>query len=219
MIRGAFPLPPLDRLPSGRHRLERDQVEASQRGRLLLAVATAVADKGYGATTVADIVDRASVSRSTFYEQFPDKESCFLAAFDLGVDLLVGQVRTAAGALPSNADWRAHVRSDLTTYLAVLAAEPAFAWSVHVEVLAAGPAALEHRARIFELFTERTRRIYELARSQDRSLAELPREVFALHTGGMDELVRDRLRTRGAQALPDLAEPAIRATFALFGER
>src|SRR5882724_3806888 len=65
------------RLPSGRHGLAREAVVASQRGRLLDAMAEVVAEKGYQATTVADVVERAGVSRRTFYEQFPDREACF----------------------------------------------------------------------------------------------------------------------------------------------
>ena len=213
-----FRLPPLDRLPSGRHRLTREAVIESQRGRLLFAVAQIVAEKGYAATTVADIVDRASVSRSTFYEQVPDKEACFLAMFNLGVEFVLGQMREAWETLGSDRDWRAHVRSDLSTYMTVLASEPAFAWARHVEVLAAGPAALERRAQIFALFTDRTRRIHELACSADPSLRKLPPELFELHTGGMDELIRQRLRTRGAPGLPSLVEPAIAATLAMLGE-
>src|SRR6266498_996015 len=59
-----------DRLPSGRHGLTRETIVASQRGRLLDAMAAAVAEKGYAETTVSDVVDRAGVSRRTFYEQF-----------------------------------------------------------------------------------------------------------------------------------------------------
>jgi AcrR family transcriptional regulator len=212
-------LPPLDRLPSGRHRLTREAVIESQRGRLLFAIAQVVAEKGYAATTVADIVDRASVSRSTFYEQFPDKEACFLAMFNFGVEFVLGQMLEAREQLGPDQDWRAHVRSDLVTYLNVLAAEPAFAWALHVEVLAAGPAALERRAQIFALFTARTRRIHELARSADPSHPKLPPEVFELHTGGMDELIRERLRTRGVPGLAELAEPVVAATLAMLGDQ
>jgi AcrR family transcriptional regulator len=215
---GSSPLPQLDRLPSGRHRLSREAVQESQRGRLLFAIAQVVAEKGYGGATVADIVDRASVSRSTFYEQFPDKEACFLAAFDFAVEYVLGQMRDAWEQLGAGDDWRAHVRSDLTTYLKVLAVESAFARSLHLEVLAAGPAALDRRAQMFALFGDRTRRINELARAQEPSLPALPAEAFALHTGGIDEMVREWLRTRGADTLPELAEPALAATFALFGD-
>ena len=215
---GAFPVQPLDRLPSGRHRLSRDAVKQSQRGRLLYAIAQVVAERGYAAATVADIVDRASVSRSTFYEQFPDKEACFIAAFDYGVEFVLGQMQRAWEALGSREDWRAHVRSDLSTYLAVLASEPAFARALHVEVLAAGPVALSRRAEILALFSDRTRRIHERARQLDPSLPELPRAAFELHSGGVDELIRSRLLEGGVERLAELAEPVSTATLLLFGD-
>lgn len=208
----------LDRLPSGRHRLSREAVRHSQRGRLLVAVAQVVAAKGYGPCTVGDIVERARVSRSTFYEQFSDKEECFIAAFDVAVESVVARMSEAWESARGR-DWRSHVRSDITTYLMTLAAAPDFARAMHVEVLAAGPAALEKRAQVFAQFTERTRRLHEIARSENPSLPALPNAVFELHTGGMDELIREVLRTKGPGALPDLAEPATTATLALFGDQ
>lgn len=180
---------------------------------------TAVAEKGYRATTVGDVVERAGVSRRTFYEQFEDIEACFLGAYDTGVEIVLNRLATAAADLRKNDDWRAIIRSDLATYMDVLAGDPAFAWSLHIEALGAGPAALERRAKMFALFSERVRRLYDIARKQDSELPPLPPEAFLLHSGGVDELIRECLRTRGASALPELAEPAARATLALFGER
>lgn len=216
---GAGERRPSGRLPSGRHRLTREAVAESQRGRLLFAMAAAVAAKGYAAATVTDVVERASVSRGTFYEQFADKEACFLAALDTGVEVLLGRLAAAADALPEGAGWRARLRSDLRTYLELLAAEPAFAWTIHVETLAAGREALARRARIFAGFSARTRALNALARREDPALPHLPEEVFGFHSAGIDELVRETLRTRGARALPGLEEPALRATLALFGAR
>ncbi len=218
MAERPFPVPEMQRLHSGRHSLTREEVTSSQRGRLLFAIVQVVAEKGYGPATVADVVERAGVSRSTFYEQFLDKDACFLAAFDFGVQAVLGQMRTAAEPL-AKTDWKARVRSDLETYLGVLAAEPAFGWALHVQVLRAGQAALERRASFVALFSERTRRAYEVARSADATLPELPPEVFLFHSGGVDELIRECLRTRGPEGLPDVADTAIRATFALFGVR
>ena len=79
-------------LPSGRHSLTRDAVLASQRGRLLDAMAEAVAEHGYGATTIAHVVSRAGVSRKTFYEHFTDKEQCFLALYDAGIAYVLGRL-------------------------------------------------------------------------------------------------------------------------------
>jgi AcrR family transcriptional regulator len=216
---GSFSLPPLDRLPSGRHRLTRAAVAQSQRGRLLFAIAQVVAEKGYAAATVADIVDRASVSRSTFYEQFEDKEACFLAAFNFGVEYVLGQMREAweTGGGTDAGGWRDRVRSDLTTYLDVLASEPAFARALHFESLAAGAATLERRTQMLALFSDRTRRLHGLARREEPALAPLPAAAFAVHTGGLDELIREHLRIGGAETLPALADDAVAVTFALFG--
>ena len=69
-------------LPRGRHGLSREQVEASQRLRLMRAMAEVMAEKGYARTSVADILRRARVSRETFYELFDSKEDCFMSAFE-----------------------------------------------------------------------------------------------------------------------------------------
>ncbi|MCZ7630823.1 MAG: TetR/AcrR family transcriptional regulator [Microthrixaceae bacterium] len=44
----------------------------------------AMAEHGYAATSVAHILGRAGVSRTTFYELFDDKADCFLAAWRRG---------------------------------------------------------------------------------------------------------------------------------------
>jgi AcrR family transcriptional regulator len=92
-------------LPRGPHRLAREVVDASQRGRLLDAMAHAVAEKGFGAVSVADVIARAGVSRKTFYVYFRDKLDCFLAAYDVGVEVLLATVREAgAGEIVTSAD-------------------------------------------------------------------------------------------------------------------
>jgi AcrR family transcriptional regulator len=208
--------PPSDRLPSGRHRLTPEAVAESQRGRLLFAMVEVVAEKGYAATTVADVVEHAGVSRRTFYEQYPSKEACFLAAYDTGIEILLGRLRDAQAAL-GDIDWRARVRSDLETHLDLLAAQPSFARALHLEILGAGPAALERRAQIFGIFAERSRGAYAMARIEDPSRPELPAEIFSFQIGGLDELVRECLRTRGAAALPEVADAAVESTIALLG--
>ena len=206
------------RLPSGRHRLTRDAVLASQRGRLLEASVQVVAEKGYAATTVADIVARAGVSRRTFYEQFPDKEACFLAAYDTGVELVLGTIREAIDAVPVD-DWRARARASVETFMDVLAVEPAFAQALHIEMFGAGPAALRRRAEVFGLIAELWRGLHARAREEDPRLMVLPDDAFLALVGGLDELIRECLRTRGAAGLPELTEPALQVVFAFLGRR
>ena len=73
--------PLLSALNEGPARQSSGDVAAAQRRRMLAAMVAAVAEKGYVAVAVADVVSRARVSRATFYEQFTDKSDCFLAAF------------------------------------------------------------------------------------------------------------------------------------------
>ena len=133
-------------LPRGPHRLARDEVLASQRGRMLDAIAGVVAERGYGATSVADVLASAGVSRRTFYEHFRDKEACFLAAYDAGVEILMATMRDAGD------DLRPRIRA----FLATLAAEPAFASTFVIEVVAAGPRALERRRAVHDAFAAMT---------------------------------------------------------------
>jgi AcrR family transcriptional regulator len=126
------------RPPRGRHGLPPEVVARSQRDRLLEATMRIVAEKGYAATTVADLTKRAGISRTTFYELFADKEACFLAAYDNAVDILVRRISLAYEAQER---WPDRARAGLATLLEALAADPQQARLALVDVTAAGPAA------------------------------------------------------------------------------
>ncbi len=68
-------------LPRGSNSLPPEVVMLSQRGRLIEATAFHMDHKGYAATSVQDIIDRAGVSKTTFYKLFKDKEDCYLHCF------------------------------------------------------------------------------------------------------------------------------------------
>jgi AcrR family transcriptional regulator len=184
-------------LPRGRHRIEREVVLASQRGRLIDAIAAAVAEKGYSATTVADVVGRAGVSRKTFYEHFEDKLDCFLAAYDTGVELLLARLQSA-WERPGTFSER--LQYAVEAYLGTLADAPDFACTFIIEALAAGPRALERRAAVHARFAAQI----EAAHSQT-GLPELPHEAFAAAVGAVNELVAERVRQGRIESLPELA--------------
>src|ERR1700755_3613290 len=94
--------PAAPRLPAGRHGLPREFIAQNQRERIITALVDTVAERGYNATTVANITKAASVSRRTFYEHFADKEACFLAAYDMVADHIRASMRAAA---ESFGDW------------------------------------------------------------------------------------------------------------------
>ena len=140
-----------ERLPRGRHSLSREQVVASQRERMLRALAEAMTEKGYVGTSVADVLSGAGVSRETFYQQFSSKEDCFMGAFEAAVDAIVAAASWIRDAGDEPIEQFDRV---LGAYLAVLGGEPAFARLFLLEVYAAGPAALERRAQSQQRFVD-----------------------------------------------------------------
>ena len=207
---------PVVQLPRGRHELTREAVAATQRQRLLDGVAEAVAAKGYAATTIGDVVAAAAVSRRTFYEQFPDIESCFLAAYQAGMETLLAGIRPAVRRHEDRA-WRARVRVSIEAYLHELSVRPAAAWAYSIEALGAGPAVLAHRAHVMERWVEQWRGLLRIAVEQGHPPPPLSDEHLLLLVGGIEELVRDCLRSRGAQHLPELAGPVADIAIATFG--
>ncbi|MEU8895159.1 TetR/AcrR family transcriptional regulator [Nocardia sp. NPDC048505] len=149
--------PAARQLPRGRHGLPREQVIASQRERILQAMAEAMVENGYVGTSVAVILKRAGVSRETFYEQFRSKEDCFEAAYERAVAGLLNHIgHASADAAPATG-----AAADLDrmgrifgAYLDGLAAEPAYARLFLVEVYAAGSKAVARRAVLQESFVE-----------------------------------------------------------------
>jgi AcrR family transcriptional regulator len=130
--------PPTDLgpLPGGHHGLSREQIADSQRERLLAAIVQEAAGRGYRATTITEMVKRASVSTRDFYELFDGKEDCFLAAFDVVRDHVEDVITNAAAA---EDDWPRQVIAALRAALAFFAAEPDLARFCLVESVSATP--------------------------------------------------------------------------------
>jgi AcrR family transcriptional regulator len=119
-------------------------VEEIQRVRLLLALTEVCAESGVRGLTVSGVVDRAGVSRRTFYEIFTDCEGCLLAAVELAVERATRRVHTAPG---QDTKWSERVRAGLIALLRFFDEEPATGRLLVVETLAAGPKVLELRSR------------------------------------------------------------------------
>jgi len=178
---------------------------SSQRARMLDAVTRAVAEKGYSRVTVGDVVSVAGVSRRTFYEQFKDKEDCFLAAYATGTEALIGDMVEASLSVGDDADWREVLEAAIETYVGTLAADPEFARTFLVDVLGAGPAAVELRRRVYEQFVQQYVILARRAARQQPELGEVPEIYLRALVGGIGELVQQHVLTRDARSLPELA--------------
>jgi AcrR family transcriptional regulator len=135
--------------PSGIRSLPSDLVSAVQRERLLAAMLRATAELGYREVSVQEVLDRAGVSRPTFYEHFENKETCFLAAFDSAAARLRERLETAA---EDGEGWRGRLRLSLEELLRFVAGDPDAAMSLIVDARAACPPALERRDELLDHF-------------------------------------------------------------------
>jgi AcrR family transcriptional regulator len=190
----------IEQLPRGRHRLSREEVLTSQRGRMLRAIAEAVAEAGFAAVTVAEVIGRAGVSRETFYEQFSNKEDCFLQALDAVADRLE-QVLRAALAEPADCPV-ARLDRVLDAYLHALAAEPALAKAYLIDAYGAGPRATARRIELQQRFVDM---VAEVLGSSDQS------SRFACETvvAAIASLATARVGSGRADELPGLRQPLI----------
>jgi AcrR family transcriptional regulator len=135
------------RFPAGTRKLPVELVKAIQRERLIAAMLDAAATLGYRATSVKDVIERAGVSRPTFYEHFENKEDCFLAAFDASAKRLRTRIATAAGA---GEGWRERLRLSLAALLTFAAEEPQTARTLIIEARAGSPAAIQRRVALLD---------------------------------------------------------------------
>jgi len=136
------------KFPSGVRRLPPDLIRAIQRERLIVAMLNAAADLGYLETNVQDVIDRAGVSRPTFYEHFSNKEDCFLAAFDTSATRLRKKLDLAARK--GGDVWRDRVRYALEALLRFASREPDTARTMVVEARAASATAVRRRVELMD---------------------------------------------------------------------
>ncbi len=183
------------RLPRGRHGLPREAVTDSQRVRILAAMIEVVAARGYADTRVVDVIGTAGVSRKTFYELFDSKEDCFLAAYDILLGRVLGEAE-ARFAGHRDAPWPERIEAALRAVLTHLAAHPGEARFALVEVLAAGPQALDRRDAALRRFTG----FIETGRSE--STVDLPGSTAQTIAGGVNELLYSDVLHGAAGELP-----------------
>ena len=201
-------------LPRGRYALPRDVVLVSQRRRLLDAVVESVAEKGYPATTVADVVSRAGVSRGTFYENFTDKQDCFLAAYVAGSRLLFEQVEDAGRSLTDPVE---QLRAATRVYLKVLSQEPSWSRVFLIDIGAAGSAAHDRRREVSEWYVDLLRRWHEGATAAGGDLRPVPDFAFAAAVAAGNDLVAARVRGGQLDDLAGLEDDIIYIELSLLG--
>lgn len=179
-------------------RLPHEEVARNQRERLFAALVAVVAEKGYEATRVADLLELSGVSRSAFYEHFGDKEDCLLAALDAFMGPTIEGIAKVGDASKPMGEGQARIAFDAVVRLIV--EQPATSRMCFVETFAAGPRAVEKMDRTtdtFEGFVSAT-----LAGMPGRE--EMPSGIVRGIIGGLRKIIHTRLYRGDEEELIEL---------------
>jgi AcrR family transcriptional regulator len=144
---------------------DRDAFQQAQHDRLLEGLAASIREKGLAQTQLTDIVRHAKASRRTFYNHFPDKDSCFV---ELNEKTSRETLEKVAQAIDPDAPLSAQVDAGIDAYLAVLAADPALTVTFYSPGL--GDQVVRAQTEGVERFAQLIVAIVEADRKRDRNL-------------------------------------------------
>jgi AcrR family transcriptional regulator len=181
-------------------RLPPDVVRASQRERLMIALIDVVDRQGLPATTVADLIERAHVSRAAFYEQFDSLEHCFLATYDTHTGRVGAQIVSSYNT--PGLSWPKRIQATMGTLAGAADSWPAAARVCLSDVLTAGPPAHERTEQMIALVRHMLRQS-RTAVSEQRS--PVSRQAAVVFTGGLRRVIYNHLRTPDEQPASELA--------------
>jgi AcrR family transcriptional regulator len=185
------------RLPRGPHALTREQVSTSQRGRLLVAMADLVGDDGYAATTVANVLAYAGVSRKAFYQHFANKQECFLEAYDAIATAGRREVGRVYAGAPNPAEG---ARLAIAKLFERAIANPGNVRVALVEAGVVGQAGIERRERLMSEYEGLLRDMLGLPAGE----GAVPHPVLRGIVGGFNGVLNAHVRSGRLEQLIEL---------------
>ena len=194
-------------VPRGRHAPPLEVRLSVQRRRLFEAASAVFARVGYAEASAEAISREAGMSKATFYEHFDNKEDCIIALHDDATAAVLEAMRRT-GEDHEGADAAGRVRAVIHTFLEVLAAFPDEAQTLLVEIIGAGPRAIERRDRVLAEYASYVDGVNreDAERGAAPRLAS-PHDAFAI-VGAVVELASRQIRTGEPDDIRDL-EPVV----------
>jgi AcrR family transcriptional regulator len=180
--------------------------------RLLDGLAASIGERGYRATTVADIVRHARTSKRTFYDQFAGKEQCFLELLRVDIDKLGDNIQAA---VDPEADWHRQIRQAVEAYVGYIESRPAITLSWIRELPSLGAVARPVQRRGLQLLSNL---LIDLSASPGFRRADLPpltAPLAVILLGGLRELTA--LAVEDGRPVREIVEPGVHASVALLG--
>jgi AcrR family transcriptional regulator len=165
-----------------------EPVNSPKREKILEGMLEAVGVEGYDGTSVRTVLARTGLYRQAFYDNFADKDACYLAALDYGIGRLEAE---AARGAEGEERWRGKLRGGLCALLDLLDAEPDFGRGAIIGVHSAGPEALARRAKAMKKAAE----FIDLARLEAGGAESPPQIAPEGIVAGIHAIVHSRLST------------------------
>jgi AcrR family transcriptional regulator len=137
---GETPIASPSPLPPGRPRLPEQEVAENHRLRIMFAAARLAEEKGYTATTIAQITKLAGVDGRVFYAMFTDKQDAFMAVHEFGFQQVMA---VTAGAFFAGESWFERNWEAGRAFTQFLEGNPLIAHVGFVEAYAVGPGAVQ----------------------------------------------------------------------------
>jgi AcrR family transcriptional regulator len=187
---------------------QRSSLDAQQRRSVLGGLARSIAEKGYAETTVGDVVSAGRISKTTFYSHFADKEEALLALFGTTTDNVLTVIEQRASET-EDLPWQERLATVIRAYFEALAADPALARCLLVEIQAVSP-------RCFALYRQAMDRYVALILHLGREVSEresglrpLTPDLVLAVVAGINELMLRQIADRGTERLDEITPAAV----------
>lgn len=162
---------------------------SNHRARILSGLATALGEKGYAATTIADIAAAARVSRTTVYAEFGDKDQALIALYASLTDRMLGELQRTLPLLDPALSWQDKVGALADAYLGAIAVATVGERLSLLEIASAGPDARRERRAILGGFSSTVDRISTLLATEHPDVRALGEALSVGVVGAVNELV------------------------------
>lgn len=180
------------------------------RSRLLEGLSTAIGDKGYRESTVADIVRHARTSKRTFYDQFASKEACFIELLRANNIALVEHI---GSAVDPEADWQEQIGQAVGAYVDHIESAPSLTLSWIRELPALGLQARPLQRDAMGALTDLLIDLSATPGFRRAGIARLSQQMAIILLGGLRELTA--LIVEDGRDIREIYEPAVAASRAI----
>lgn len=179
--------------------------QSDSRARLLEALAESIRERGLQRTQISDVVRIAHTSRRTFYECFPDKESCFFELIGAARKIVQAEI---LGAVDPAAQWDVQVDQAVDAFLGAITRDPALSVTISRELPALGLRGIAVQRKHADEYAQLIVELGASEQMRSAGLEPLSLDTATIIVGGIAEIV-ERARFQGEP--PDAVAPAIKA--------